>query len=77
MGDCYVLQTIAAVVNGGTSVLGGSAGSGGTLAGAIIIILLDSVLQIRAIERAVQNILDGLIILLLLFVSSRGGGVRA
>ncbi len=76
MGDRYVLLAIAAVVIGGTSILGGSGGYGGTVAGAITIVLLENVLQIIGIERAGQNILYGLIILFMLFVYGRGGRVR-
>ena len=70
------LQAIAAVVVGGTSILGGSGGYGGTVAGAITIVLLDNVLQIIGIERAGQNILYGLIILFMLFVYGRGRKIR-
>jgi ribose transport system permease protein len=40
MGENYILPPIAAVVIGGTSILGGSGGYGGTIAGAIIVVLL-------------------------------------
>ncbi|MEA2526200.1 MAG: ribose transport system permease protein [Thermomicrobiales bacterium] len=76
MGDRYVLQAIAAVVIGGTSILGGSGGYGGTVAGAITVVLLDNVLQIIGIERAGQNILYGFIILVMLFVYGRSARVR-
>jgi ribose transport system permease protein len=76
MGDRYVLLAIAAVVIGGTSILGGSGGYGGTVAGAITVVLLENVLQIIGIERAGQNILYGLIILFMLFAYGRAGRVR-
>ncbi|MBA3415155.1 MAG: ABC transporter permease [Chloroflexia bacterium] len=76
MGDQYVLQAIAAVVIGGTSILGGSGGYGGTVAGAIIVVLLQNVLQIVGVRPAGQQILYGLIILLMLFVYGRGMRVR-
>ena len=71
MGDLYVLPAIAAVVVGGTSILGGSGGYAGTIAGAITIVLLQNVLQIVGIKPAGQQILYGLIILLMLFVYGR------
>jgi len=55
---------------------GGSGGYGGTVAGAIIIVLLQNVLQIVGVRPAGQQILYGLIILLMLFVYGRGMRVR-
>jgi ribose transport system permease protein len=76
MGDAYVLQSIAAVVIGGTSILGGSGGYTGTIAGAIMIVLLQNSLQVAGIKPAGQQILYGLIILLMLFVYGRAAKVR-
>ena len=76
MGDLYVLPAIAAVVIGGTSILGGSGGYTGTIAGAITVILLQNVLQIVGIQFAGQQILYGLIILLMLFVYGRNARVQ-
>jgi ribose transport system permease protein len=76
MGDLYVLPAIAAVVVGGTSILGGSGGYTGTIAGAITVVLLQNVLQIVGIRPAGQQILYGLIILLMLFVYGRNARVR-
>ena len=77
MGDVYVLQAIAAVVIGGASILGGSGGYLGTIAGAITIVLLQNVLQIvGGIPPAGQQILYGVIILAMLFVYGRGARVR-
>jgi ribose transport system permease protein len=76
MGDLYVLPAIAAVVIGGTSILGGSGGYTGTIAGAITVVLLQNVLQIVGIRPAGQQILYGLIILLMLFVYGRNARVH-
>ncbi len=76
MGDSYVLQSIAAVVIGGTSILGGAGGYGGTIAGAIMIVLLQNALQVAGIRPAGQEILYGLIILLMLFIYGRAAKVR-
>jgi ribose transport system permease protein len=72
MGEAYVLAGVAAVVIGGTSILGGSGGYGGTIAGAIIVVLLQSTLAIAQVPEAGRNILYGLIILVMLFVYGRG-----
>jgi ribose transport system permease protein len=76
MGDLYVLPAIAAVVVGGTSILGGSGGYAGTIAGAITVVLLQNVLQIVGIQPAGQQILYGVIILIMLFVYGRNARVR-
>jgi ribose transport system permease protein len=76
MGENYVLPPIAAVVIGGTSILGGSGGYAGTIAGSIIVVLLQSTLAIAQVPQAGRNILYGLIILAMLFVYGRGGKVR-
>jgi len=76
MGDPFVLQSIAAVVIGGTSILGGAGGYGGTVAGAITVVLLQNALQIVGIRFAGQQILYGVIILAMLFVYGRSARVR-
>jgi ribose transport system permease protein len=76
MGEPYVLSGVAAVVIGGTSILGGAGGYAGTIAGTIIVTLLQSTLQIAQIPEAGRNILYGLIILVMLFVYGRGQRVR-
>ncbi|MBA2598352.1 MAG: ABC transporter permease [Chloroflexia bacterium] len=76
MGDLYVLPAIAAVVIGGTSILGGSGGYVGTIAGAITVVLLQNVLQIVGIQPAGQQILYGVIILIMLFVYGRNARVQ-
>jgi ribose transport system permease protein len=46
MGDPYLLPTIAAIVLGGTNVLGGRGTYAGTVAGVILITLLQSILSV-------------------------------
>jgi ribose transport system permease protein len=46
MGDPYLLPTIAAIVLGGTNVLGGRGTYLGTVAGVILITLLQSILSV-------------------------------
>jgi ribose transport system permease protein len=64
------------VVVGGTSILGGSGGYAGTIAGAILITLLQNVLAIENIRQADQQILFGAIVLVMLFIYGREGKVR-
>ncbi|MBX3071276.1 MAG: ABC transporter permease [Thermomicrobiales bacterium] len=76
MGDAYVLPSIAAVVVGGTSILGGSGGYMGTIAGAILITLVQSLLTIENRPRADQQILFGVIVLSMLLIYGRESKVR-
>jgi len=76
MGDSYLLPAIASVVVGGTSILGGSGKYIGTIAGVIIISLLDSALQIMQISPAGRNIAFGLVILGMLLLYGRAEKVR-
>ncbi|MEM1383468.1 MAG: ABC transporter permease [Pseudomonadota bacterium] len=74
MGDPFLLPTIAAVVIGGTSILGGRGGLFGTIGGALFITLLTSILSVMQIGDAWRSIIFGLIILaMLLFQSLRKG----
>jgi ribose transport system permease protein len=68
MGDSYLMPAIAAVVLGGTSILGGSGSYAGTFVGAIFITLLSSVLSLMQVQDAVRQIVFGAIILAMLAI---------
>lgn len=76
MGEPYLLPAIAAVVIGGTSIAGGSGKYIGTIAGVIIIRLLDSGLSIMQVAPASRQIIFGLVVLAMLFLYGRGEKVR-
>lgn len=76
MGDPFLLPAIAAVVVGGTSILGGSGKYVGTIAGVIIVRLLDGALNIVQVPPAAKDITFGLVILAMLFLYGRGEKVR-
>lgn len=76
MGDPYLLPAIAAVVVGGTSILGGSGKYIGTIAGVIIIRLLDGALNIIQVPPAAKDITFGVVILVMLFLYGRSEKVR-
>jgi len=61
----YLLPSVAAVVIGGTSIFGGVGGYSGTILGAIILVVLDSLLTLLDASQAVKQIIYGSIILLL------------
>ena len=71
IGDPYQLASIAAVVVGGASILGGSGSYLGTIAGAIIITAIQSLLPALAIPEAGRQAIFGLIILVLLLAYGR------
>lgn len=66
MGDPYLLPTIAAVVIGGTSILGGRGRLLGTIGGVLFITLLTSILSVMQISNAWRSIIFGLIIIIML-----------
>jgi len=72
MGDAYLLPAIAAVVIGGTNILGGRGRYLGTLAGVILIVLLNSVLSIMQMPEAGRQIIYGVVIIAMLLVYGRG-----
>ena len=72
MGVAYVLPSIAAVVIGGTNILGGSGRYLGTLVGVVLIVLLNSVLSIMQMPEAGRQIIYGAVIILMLLGYSRG-----
>ncbi len=71
MGDPYLFDSIAAVVIGGASILGGRGSYWGTVAGAIFIIVLRSVLQEFSIGEAGRSIASGVVILVALLLYGR------
>ena len=72
MGDPYLLLAIAAVVLGGTSILGGRGTYLGTVAGVILVTLLQSILSIIQIPESGRQITYGVVILAMLLVYGRG-----
>jgi len=77
MGDAYLLPSIAAVVIGGTNILGGRGRYLGTLVGVVLIVLLNSVLSIMAMPEAGRQVIYGLVIILMLLVYGRGERVTS
>ncbi len=60
--DSYVLPSVAAAVIGGTSIMGGRGGFGGTIVGALILTVLSSLLSVLGFPEAVRQVLFGSII---------------
>ncbi len=70
LGVGYELQAIAAVIIGGTSLLGGRGSIMGTLIGALIMSVLINGLRILSIQTEWQNVVVGLVILVAVFTDS-------
>lgn len=65
-GDPYLLMSIAAVVIGGTSILGGRGKYIGTIGGALLLTVLVNVLTVENIPEAGRMMVQGALILMLL-----------
>ncbi len=76
MGDAYLLPAIAAVVLGGTSILGGKGSYLGTVAGVILITLLQSILSVMQMPEAGRQIIYGVVIVAMLLLYGRSPAVR-
>ena len=76
MGDPYLLPSIAAVVLGGTSILGGRGSYLGTVAGVILITLLQSILSVMQIEEYGRHVIYGGVIIVMLLLYGRERAVR-
>ena len=76
MGDTYLLPSIAAVVLGGTSILGGRGSYLGTVAGVILITLLQSILSVMQMQEAGRQIIYGVVIVLMLLLYGRSPASR-
>ena len=61
--DSAVLPSVAAAVIGGTSILGGRGGYGGTIVGALILTVVSSLLSSLGYPEAVRQVLFGSIII--------------
>jgi ribose transport system permease protein len=72
MGDPYLLPAIAAVVLGGTSILGGRGSYVGTVAGVILITLLQSILSVMQMPEFGRHVSYGIVIVAMLLVYGRG-----
>jgi ribose transport system permease protein len=72
LAGSYLLPSVAAAVIGGTSILGGIGGYTGTILGALILAVLDTMLNLLSVDEALKQVLYGSIILVLAWVYARG-----
>jgi ribose transport system permease protein len=65
LASAFLLPSVAAAVIGGTSIFGGSGSYSGTILGALILSVLNSMLTFLNIGQAIQQIIYGVIVLAL------------
>lgn len=70
MGDAYGLQTVAAVVIGGTSMLGGEGGVVGTAIGAVLLTVIVNIMNLMGISSSAQPMVVGLVIITMVLMDS-------
>lgn len=71
IGDPYLLSSIAAVVLGGTSILGGRGSYAGTIAGAILLVTMTALITVVNASAGWRNIILGCLLLAMLPLSGR------
>jgi ribose transport system permease protein len=76
IGNEYIMWSITAVVIGGTSLTGGKGSYLGTIAGTILLVLLESILTLVRVPEAGRRIATGLIILIMITIYFRKGSKR-
>lgn len=76
VGDPYLFTTIAAVVIGGTSLLGGQGGYGSTVVGALVLTVLTSLLVGLGLSYAMQQSVFGLLIVPMVALYARSSHIR-
>ncbi len=76
IGDPYLLASIAAVVLGGTSILGGRGTYAGTIPGAVLLVTITALITVVNASPGWRNILFGTLVLGLLLLSGREAARR-
>jgi ribose transport system permease protein len=76
MGSPYLLQSVGAVVLGGTLISGGSSTAIGTLFGAMLLVLIIVTMQIAGLPPGTQDIVQGVVIIMVLALAGGGGSKR-
>lgn len=72
MGAPYLLQSVGAVVLGGSLIFGGFSTALGTLLGAILLVLIVTTMQIWGLPAGAQDIVQGVVIVAVLALGGAG-----
>jgi ribose transport system permease protein len=76
MGEPYLLQSVGAVVIGGTLITGGSVTALGTFFGSILLVLLVTTMQVSGWSPGMQQVVQGAIIIAILAAAGSGTSTR-
>ena len=76
VGEQYMLASIIAVILGGTPLSGGKGGYGGTMVGAMMLVVLQSILTTLNIDEAGRQMIFGATLLVLMLFYGRGRSLR-
>jgi ribose transport system permease protein len=76
IGDAYLFPSIAAVVLGGTVLAGGEGSYWGTMSGALVLTVLDSILTSSQVEVSVRQIVLGVLLLTVISLYGRQKALR-
>lgn len=68
MGNSYGLQIVAAVVMGGTSLLGGEGGIIGTVIGALVLTIIVNVMNLVGVNSYLQSLAIGVVIIIMVWL---------
>jgi ribose transport system permease protein len=77
LGNQYLFPSIIAVAIGGTQMSGGKGSYFGTMSGAIVIQLISSLLTTMQLPQALQQIIFGSLLVLILIIYGREKGLRS
>jgi ribose transport system permease protein len=76
IGDGYLFPSIAAVVLGGTVLAGGEGSYWGTMSGALVLTVLDSILTSSQVDVSVRQIVLGILLLAVISLYGRQKALR-
>lgn len=76
MGQPFLLQSLGAVVLGGTLIFGGAPTAMGSLFGSVLLVLIVTTMQIAQLPPGVQDVVEGVVIIAVLALAG-GLSVRA
>lgn len=77
LANSYLLPSVAAVVIGGTSIMGGIGGYSGTIMGTLILSVLSYLLAVLNSSEALKQLIYGLIVLVLAWIYSSISGQKS
>jgi ribose transport system permease protein len=70
MGNPFLLQSVGAVVVGGSSILGGKATALGTFLGSVFLVMVVTTMQVLRLAGGLQQVAQGILIILVLAVAT-------